>query len=394
MDSSSNFEAVEMEDMMEDEDEGDFEMVSPETVMDLPEELVSKIFSYLSPESFSAVAAVCRSWRAIVSSPSLWRKRCDVVWSHLMAVTVRSSDICFCLAMIVSDKKFTPRVKLLSETLHELTQTAQARLNPGRETHHPVDSYYMMTNILLSQLYDCNSILRKIEINPLAITENFDILDLTLRRYMHQIHSMFPIDTAGQPQETPSHLIEDEQARLLWEKFVGKDAYSVEFNWFYESVMIPTFPSLRDDHRFRNAFQFFVNFPCDDMLTTCKWGVIVDQFGPFDEFVDNFRHFACGNGFLGLINCVEADEHLSSPNTFLLRFSRREPEKLTFSYKYVNNARAVVCRHKRKPCGVPIRQFISQYFGRSFRPVEKSLAIVEKGVLGLDEYCDQSGYLL
>ena len=123
-------------------------------------------------------------------------------------------------------------------------------------------------------------------------------------------------------------------------------------------------------------------------------GVIVDQFGPFGEFVENFRHYGCGNGFLGLINCVEADEHLASPNTFLLRFSRREPEKLTFSYKFTNGARKVVCRHKRKPRGVPIRRFISQNFNASFQPVAKSLALVEYGVDSLDNYVDQSGYLL
>ena len=259
----------------EDVDMDDFERMSSSylTILDLPMELVSKIFSYLPPKSFCAASGVCMEWRSIASSPCLWKKRCDVAWAHLMAVTVRSSNICSRITMpsALYDKKFSPRIKLLVETLGELNDTVQARLNPKCETHHRVDSYYMMTNILLSQMYDSNAILSKIESNPLAITENFDMIDLTLRRYMHQINSMFPLETAGQPQQPPSHLIKDRDARALWEKFVGKDAYYADFTWFYDQVLIPTFPELRYDHRFRNAFQFFVNFPCDDMLTTYKW---------------------------------------------------------------------------------------------------------------------------
>ena len=123
--------------------------------------------------------------------------------------------------------------------------------------------------------------------------------------------------------------------------------------------------------------------------------VIIDQFGPFEEFPENFRKYACGNGFLGLINLVEADAHLMLPNMYLIRFSRKEPEKLTFSFKIAVNESQLACRHKRKPCGVPISQYIAQNFNpKRYYPVQERLEGHATQIISLEEYCECAGYFI
>lgn len=388
------------EEMVED----DFEMydsVESEEVdfsLFLPEEILVRIFKYLDTKSFCAAAAVCQNWRVVAASPCLWWMRCNVLWDHLLYMSQKTSDICHQILMEshMMQKKYQTRIKFLAETLGDLTMASRNRLENKREAHYNVESYYMMSNILLSQLYDSNAIVQGIKENPAAMTVNFDILDLSIRKYIRQLDSMFPVLSPNhQSQVPPSHIIQDEKARFVWEKFVGKNEYHANFSEFYDNVLLSVFPQLQHDSgRFRDIFRFFVNFPRDDMITTYKWAVIIDQFGPFDQFVHNFQELACGNGFLGLINCVEAEEHLIGPNTFLLRFSRKEPEKLTFSFKVSNAQHVVVCRHKRKPCGVPIRQFIAQHFNKTFSPVQKHLGNKATQIERIDQFCEVSGYFI
>jgi len=366
----------------------------------LPEEILVRIFKYLDTKSFCAASSVCQNWRAVAGSPCLWWMRCDVIWNHLLYMSQKTAEICHQILLdshLMHRKKYQTRIKFLTETLGDVMTASRNRLENKKDAHYNVESYYMMSNVLLSQLYDSNGIVQGIRENPAAMTVNFDILDISIRKYIRQLDSMFPILSSElQPQYAPpSHIIKDEKARFVWEKFVGKNQYHAKFTEFYENVLLSVFPQLQHDSgRFRDIFQFFVNFPRDDMMTTYKWAVIINQFGPFDQFVCNFQEFACGNGFLGLINCVEAEEHLQGPNTFLLRFSRKEPEKLTFSFKVTNASHVVVCHHKRKPCGVPIRQFIVRHFDKAFSPVQKHLGKKVTQIDRIDQFCEVSGYLI
>ena len=174
-------------------------------------------------------------------------------------------------------KKYQTRIKFLTETLGDLTTASRNRLENKKDAHYNVESYYMMSNVLLSQLYDSNGIVQGIRENPAAMTVNFDILDLSIRKYIRQLDSMFPV-LSPEPQQLhntlPSHIIKDEKARYVWEKFVGKNQYHAKFTEFYDNVLLSVFPQLQHDSgRFRDIFRFFVNFPRDDMITTYKWFV-------------------------------------------------------------------------------------------------------------------------
>ena len=192
-------------------------------------------------------------------------------------------------------KKYQTRIKFLTETLGDLTAASRNRLENKKEAHYNVESYYMMSNVLLSQLYDSNGIVSRIRENPAAMTVNFDILDLSIRKYIRQLDSMFPVLNAGpQPHILPSHVIKDEKARYVWEKFVGKNQYHADFTEFYDNVLLSVFPQLQHDSgRFRDIFRFFVNFPRDNMITTYKWFVL-DSLSPL--FPLSFSHLPLSLG--------------------------------------------------------------------------------------------------
>jgi len=377
------------------------------TIFDLPEEILTYIFRFLDTRSFSRAAGVCKLWRRLAASPWLWWVRSNAVWDQMLCILSKNIYICddIISKQHMLKRKFSARVKLLQETLNELADRVKNRLANRIQAHYNVDCYYHTSNVLLALLRESNGIITRINDNPSTITVNFDMLDLSIRRYMHQLEYMFPTGNtllstdnscfcAPVSIEAASSIIKDASARYAWEKYVGPSVHSVDFSWFYENVLLRSFPRFANDDIFRDFFSFFVNFPRDNMMTTYKWAVIIDQFGPFDEFPDNFRKYGCGHGFLGLINCVEAEEHLSDPNMFLIRFSRKEPEKLTFSFKMTSD-NTLVCRHKRKSCGIPIKEFIAQHFNpRKFCPVHKRLEENITHFSSVEQYCESSGYFI
>jgi len=198
----------------------------------------------------------------------------------------------------------------------------------------------------------------------------------------------------------PSSLIEDDQARCIWDKYVGAKKYHVDCEWFYEHVILQIFPQAANQEKFKDVFKFFVNFPRDNQLTTYKWNVVVSQFGPIPSFYQNFLRFACGDGFLGLINSVKAEEELADQVGFyLLRFSRKEPAKLTLSYcQYSSRTRKPTVYHRRKPNTMPLEQFLERalrFRTTPFKPVPKAFDInATTEVDGFDSFVQTEGYFI
>jgi len=394
----------------------------------LPPEILVMVFQLLDPISFNRVQQVCHSWRQVSLSRWLWRCRSHTKWHLIYRLTVACSDVC---TKLIADaqlpRKYTRRIGFLKETLLEVEGHCESRSTDLQRMHYNNDCYFILVDILLEQLRESLDIIHSIMEFRAPLTVNFDILDLSLRRYLRQLKAMFPIPEVSPPKssskapssssdsdgprasplatslaplplrsipEYPSGLIADAKAREIWEARVGKDRHACHFQWFFDNVLVKEFPVIQADERFRDFFTFFVNFPRDDLLTVYKWSVIIDQFGPYEHFAKNFSTYACNEGFLGLINSVEAEDHLSGVNMFLLRFSRKEPEKLTISCKLRINGRTVV-RHRRKPLETSISSFIAQHFNAShFRPVQKKLEHTATRLERLDEYCGQMGYLI
>jgi len=124
------------------------------------------------------------------------------------------------------------------------------------------------------------------------------------------------------------------------------------------------FPSIKQNKDFEVYLSYFINFPDDGMMTTCKWNQITKVFG-FKNFETNFCTYALGRGFCGLINAVKAKEILSKEQaaTYLIRFSRLRPEVLTVSCKNKKGEIRHV-RNQENSSGEPVEigMFLKQMF--------------------------------
>jgi len=123
---------------------------------------------------------------------------------------------------------------------------------------------------------------------------------------------IFPI---GKVQFPPSKLIEDEKARQIWEEFAGETKYFINFQDFFDSVISKEIQKIVNNtcskYRFKQFLSYFVNFPDDNLMSTYKWNLLMRLFGPYDNFIVNFSKVAFGQGFVGLVNRIQAQEILT-----------------------------------------------------------------------------------
>jgi hypothetical protein len=144
---------------------------------------------------------------------------------------------------------------------------------------------------MLTQLEETCDMVTRIQQSRLALTDNFDIFELTLRRYHGQMEKMFPISA----QETPDayvSIITDAEARRLWIRHLGKTPFC-SFDRFAE-MMKSAFPELFSSSDRLVMLEYFVNYPQDDTVTTYKWSILVRLFGPFGSFARVFKKVALG----------------------------------------------------------------------------------------------------
>ncbi|MDP2437916.1 MAG: hypothetical protein Q8P67_19410 [archaeon] len=197
--------------------------------------------------------------------------------------------------------------------------------------------------------------------------------------------------------QTPTVLIRDSRARAAWEKHFGQVAI-VDFNLFFQQLVVGEWPAAASHHDFYTFFNFFLNFPRDNFMTTYKWDMITKQFGPYSLFFDNFVQFGCGNGFIGLVNSVKADEVLNKkPGSYVFRFSRKEPEKLTLSYCTSSSGLPQVF-HRRKPHEISLQKFLESILqSRShvlFQPATCRLSHAGAQISSLEEFVCSCEYFL
>ncbi|KAL6056733.1 Villin headpiece domain containing protein [Balamuthia mandrillaris] len=224
----------------------------------------------------------------------------------------------------------------------------------GNEPQTP--EFVHLLAILNKSLLETRQSLEQISSGQMQLNDQFDIFELTLRRYYEQFKAMFPTpedQKASKPLLSASHLIQDRKARRLWEECVGPDDLLIDFETFFNKVfeeksnLQEKVPNAGDRQQLHHHLTHFLNFPKDDTVTTYKWDLLTRLFGPYDDLLDNFLRFVLGQGFLGLINRIKAEEILKSHRKkVLIRFSRTAPSSLAFSYSdgggavyhYTNNA--------------------------------------------------------
>lgn len=196
------------------------------------------------------------------------------------------------------------------------------------------------------------------------LTNNFDILELKLRSNFDETKAIFLSENSLIRVE--NH-IKDEQAKKDWVEHFGMNCYVVEFNNFIEFLEKKNILDRESENYEKkiNYFRYFLNFPSKDVVTPYKWGLLIHLFEPYNKFNENFFKLMNENGFLGLINRIEAFEILeSSPNkSLLIRMSRTEPQLLAVSYKTSKG----IIEHQVNRCSktkeiIPIYEFIEKKF--------------------------------
>ncbi|KAL6069798.1 Villin headpiece domain containing protein [Balamuthia mandrillaris] len=226
------------------------------------------------------------------------------------------------------------RLKYLYETVHLITIYVSCQTKAVLKIH----AYAELLTALYDALFETKKMVESIKKGEVAITENFDIFEMTLRKYLEQLNRMFPLESDAKPlPDPPSSLIEDARARQVWETQIGCLCHYTTFDHFVASIIKVEFPEAGENPEFIKYIKYFVNFPDDNMVTTYKWNLLIRLFGPYEQFAQNFKGIVMEKGFLGLINRIKANEILQlSPHlscVLMVRFSRTEPEFLAFSFK-------------------------------------------------------------
>jgi len=236
-----------------------------------------------------------------------------------------------------------------------------------------------ITGCLVSSLRETEKILTLILNKTEAMTPNFDIYEFTLIRYTHQIERMFiepcsPQDPIGtQKLSNPELIIYDARAQNAWRAIFGHHTYFVSFSQFEEKFICELLKGSDDEidrcswKTMQKAIQFLTHFPNNDTITPYAVNILCCHFGPFDNVIRNIKMHALQKGFLGLLNLVSAEEILcSSPNKFLVRFSREKPECLTVSCNISGEL-----RHTRKSPTESIADVIANHTAWGLSPVNQ-----------------------
>mmetsp|Transcript_29654 Transcript_29654/g.33047 ORF Transcript_29654/g.33047 Transcript_29654/m.33047 type:complete len:522 (+) Transcript_29654:269-1834(+) len=237
--------------------------------------------------------------------------------------------------------------------------------------------FQRLVQVLSGNIEDTTTTLEQIARDEMDISPNFDIYELTLRRYYDQLKRMF-IEADDHTLHEPSTLIADEQARLLWTELFGQGRYFVKFDQFCSQVIQPLVSShsREIDASYEDliaSLKFFVNFPRDDLVTPYKFHLLCCHWGPYSKIACNLEKYALCNGFVGLVNAIHSKHILSEISTqnngktyVLMRFSRLHPDKLTISYMSPNRE----VRHYRKPVNMTVEDLFAQKLGLGSTDIE------------------------
>jgi hypothetical protein len=295
---------------------------------------------------------------------------------------VNSNDSHFSL-----NKEDRSRIQFLKDTVDLISDYVSNQCEIVRK----ISPYNELLGFLIRRMTEIWEILKQIQDRHSTITENFDIFELKLRSHLDELTSMFP-NGNSRFIVYPSEIISDSDAKSTWDFHFGTDVFLVSFHQFLEMLQNSNIFS-PENRRFRLFLEYFVNFPCDDYVSTYKWDSLVRLFGPFRSFSTNFSDIVTRRGFLGLVNRIKAYEILSlvrEPKCLLIRLSRTEPQYLAFSYKDADgNIAHQVNKDRKTRLPIPVSKFIKTKFP-GYTLINMSVDIEQ--ILGKSEYLSLSQY--
>eukprot|EP01104_Vermistella_antarctica_P011965 TRINITY_DN338_c0_g1_i1.p1 TRINITY_DN338_c0_g1~~TRINITY_DN338_c0_g1_i1.p1 ORF type:complete len:498 (+),score=120.75 TRINITY_DN338_c0_g1_i1:425-1918(+) len=355
---------------------------------------------YPAPRQPGAFVGPVATQRAIGLTSQALRESKQLV--NAIFEVCRKSDASFPPFLVEEDRS---RLAFLKATL-DLVVTYLSRHSTSVFVE---PDFQALVTALVDRLHQIRHMLAKIYRRESAMTTNFDVFELTLRRALDQLQWLFPV---GQlPSYKPESKIESCEAREAWIAAFGIGTYIVHFDSFVSQVIekTPSYKRLTTEEMAKALLflRYFIDFPSDDMITPYNWNQLVRLFGPYEHFVENFLSIALGGGFLGLINRIQAQEILllnPSPRAVVIRFSRTQPNYLAFTYKDTTRCDGVpqignlLNSNPNTREVIPCSEFMrSQFLGFKLVPQRLNVGTIigESSAASLVEYASRhNGYVV
>lgn len=229
--------------------------------------------------------------------------------------------------------------------------------------------YMLLIRNITTQIDEISRMIDDLLAGRFTITVNFDIFELSLRKYYEEVIALFPLICKSVNSVGPETIIRDRDARECWLSHFGNHLRVVDYGTFITQIVRPLWDKGIVTERFEAHLAHFFNFPRDNFFSIYRFNVLVTLFGPFPMVAENFNKYVLCPGFLGLINMIKAEELLTQlcpqlhRNTVLMRFSRRKPELLAFTSL---NIRTGTIEHRRNVNSmgqpIPIGQYLAKVF--------------------------------
>ncbi|KAH3767116.1 hypothetical protein Pelo_992 [Pelomyxa schiedti] len=355
----------------------------PRRSQNLPVDVLVEVFKNLDVVSLGRASQVCWVWDVAARTDSLWAAKCESAVASCRMVTSSVESRIAPLKTHYTQTATKERLDFLLATVRLMKDYFTSQMQKHSWTGFPDCKFSChLIHCVYQQLCQTSDMVQLLESGKFKITINFDIFELTLRRYYEELKVMIPlpvtdrvtstsygIDSSSPAQDDPRlAVLNDKISRDLWRENIGRECYA-HFDTFYNKLIVATFPTVSDNPRFRDHLRHYLNFPTDNLLTVYRFHVLVALFGPVRDIAKNFETYVLGQGFLGLINMIKAEEILRKErptvDTVLVRFSRQKPTQLAFTSFNVKD-RTIEHRRNVDKAGrpIPIATFLKEQYPR------------------------------
>lgn len=319
----------------------------------------------------------CRDWKNAVDNSDL--TTClKSLNTHLIDYT--SNLIPSALRDIRNEKD---RVRLLRASLKE---------TPRKIPHCGTPMNTLMIGArLVRQLRDTYNLLCNIQKGKSRMTINFDQMDFGIRRCMAEIDHM--------SRSHPVQCISDLEARSMWITEFGDQTAIIEWQDFAKMLLKSEGISLRS-----GIIKAFMCFPDDkECVTAYSLHLLSTMFGPMKDMCKNFMSSVIGEGFVGLVNVIHAEEmflkHRESIKqpSYIIRYSRTIVGAFSTSHFDPLDGKVTHRRYEnvngKSMYGIKSALFFEGWLPARFGMDENFQHSSALKMSEMDSYCINSGYL-
>ena len=285
--------------------------ISDRHIFNLPPEIWYLIFEYLDTPSLLALQYTSTTMQCLINTiPStMILNKIGIILSICSKIEE---------TVIKHHEHFTDQDDFLLNSLFELKAVIQICLTSKCYLEEKINpNFWKEMQLLQQHLVTSLSIIEGIASKEIKITDTFDILDFSIRRYTEEIDISFNFN-----QNLPMNM----GALAIWRCFFGEKMF-IPFDGFMYTLQ----KNLPGIEQYKDVIQLFYNFPRDNIMTYYRFQLFYGHFGPWESLFENLK-VACNAPFIGLVNSKSVHKFIEGAGYYLIRFSRKSPSAITLSY--------------------------------------------------------------